>query len=95
MVYLGAHSVGGVGGDSCSGLPILNWSTTGGDLRSAHFLGLHALQILPISGWLINQLAGWSMRGKLAGVVAAAAVIAALIAFLYAQAMNGTPIVRL
>ena len=95
MVVRGAHSVGVVEGDGGPGLPILNWSATGGDLRPAHFLGLHALQILPVSGWLINQWAGSSMRVKLAGVVATAVVVAALITFLFVQAMNGEPLVRL
>ncbi len=95
MVFLGAHSVGAVGGDSGPGLPFINWKTTGGDLRPAHFLGLHAFQILPIFGWLINRHTGWPMRVKLAGVTAAAIGLAAFITFLFVQAMSGTPLIRL
>ena len=94
MVVQGSHSVGGGAGDDGAGLPILNWSTTGGDLRPAHFLGLHALQILPIIGWLLNLWGGLSMRVKLAGVVATALGVAALITFLFYQAMHGIPFVR-
>src|SRR5262245_51725766 len=93
MVVKGAHYVGGVGGESAPGLPFLHWSVTGGDLRPAHFLGLHALQILPIAGWLINQWVDGPMRMKLAGVVATAVLVATVIVFLFVQAMVGVPFV--
>jgi hypothetical protein len=40
------HWVGGVLSDS-GGLPIVKWSRSGGDLRVAHFFGIHAMHFIP------------------------------------------------
>lgn len=42
-----------------SGLPVVGWHLSGGDLRPAHFLGLHVTQLLPMAALM---LAGWPVR---------------------------------
>lgn len=50
---MNAHTVGAK--DGGTGLPLFNWSTIFGDLRVAHFFGLHSLQIIPIFGFWISK----------------------------------------
>lgn len=46
------------------GLPLVGWHLTGGDLRPAHFVGMHAQQALPFAAWLIVR--SRTPRGKVA-----------------------------
>jgi hypothetical protein len=93
MVMRGQSGVGVSPGGP--GLQVFNWSTKGGDLRVAHFLGIHALQFLPVAGWLTTQLKGLSTRAKLTIVVAVSAVYVLLMGFVFLQALNGVPLVRM
>ncbi|MCX7214599.1 MAG: hypothetical protein NTW53_18285 [Burkholderiales bacterium] len=38
-----------------TGLPLLGWHLGQADARPAHFLGVHAHQLIPLAGWLLQR----------------------------------------
>ncbi|WP_176903423.1 hypothetical protein [Nonomuraea maritima] len=92
----GAHTVGLP--DGGPGLPLLGWSTVGGDLRVAHFVGMHALQLLPLLAMLLAALsARWTalrdedVRARL--VIVAGLAYGGLFLLVLWQALRGLPLI--
>jgi uncharacterized membrane protein (DUF485 family) len=54
VTMIGSHTVGAAD-DSGRGMPLTRWSSAGGDLRVPHFIGLHALQLLPLAGLALSR----------------------------------------
>lgn len=89
----GAHSVGVA--DGGPGLPVVGWSTTGGDLRIGHFVGLHALQALPILAILLTRFATrLDARTRVRLLVIAGGAYGVLTMLLTWQALRGQPLLR-
>lgn len=92
---VGAHSVGVA--DGGPGLPIVGWSTVAGDLRVAHFVGLHGLQLLPILGWLVSR-PKWAARLKVEHRLSIVRTIGfaylAVVLLLAGQALRGQSVIH-
>ena len=74
-------------------MPFFGWSTIAGDLRVSHFLGLHALQILPALA-LIASVVVASKYARLAIITVLGTSYGLFITFTYVQALMGQSIVH-
>lgn len=90
---IGAHSVGVE--DGGPGLPFVGWSTEGGDLRAPHFVGLHAMQILPLLAFALTRspIRRRLQQGKRTALVMVGGLgYLALVMLLTWQAWRGQPV---
>lgn len=87
----GAHTVGAP--DGGPGLPGTGWSVEHGDLRIPHFLGLHAMQLLPLFAFALRRRElTESTRVRLV-VVAAASQFSIFVILLW-QALRGQSLIQ-
>ena len=72
---IGAHGIGDPDGN---GMPVTHWSTTGGDLRVPHFVGMHAIQVLLLIVGVLSILAtrtAWLRDDRVRARILGAAVL--------------------
>jgi hypothetical protein len=91
MRIAGAHTVGAP--DGGPGLPGTGWSLEHGDIRIPHFVGLHAMQILPLLAIALRRRQLFQ-SARVHVVMASAASYAALVGILLWQALRGQPLVQ-
>ena len=90
IAIAGAHTVGAP--DGGPGLPGTGWSVQHGDVRIPHFIGLHAMQVLPLFTLAIGRRRADSARVRL--ILVATASYATLFAILLWQALRGQSLVQ-
>ncbi|MDP9847987.1 hypothetical protein [Streptosporangium lutulentum] len=89
----------GIGDPDGHGMPLTNWSVTGGDFRVPHFFGLHGIQVLLVLTAVLAALAtryAWlrdeRVRARLVG--AAALGYSGLVAVVTWQAARGQSLIH-
>ena len=91
LTVSGAHTIGAP--DGGPGLPVVGWSTEAGDLRAAHFVGLHGLQVMPLAAWLVGRRRRLGVGRRVALIWTAAGLYGGLVLVLAWQALRGQPLV--
>ena len=89
MPIVGAHTVGAP--DGGPGLPGTGWSVEHGDLRVPHFLGLHALQLLPALALVLWRRVEDARRLRL--VIVGGSSYASFVLIMLWQALRGQSLV--
>lgn len=85
------HAVGAA--DGGAGLPFVNWSTEAGDLRAAHFVGMHALQAIPLfAAMLIFLQKRFSAIRATALTIGFSMLYLAAFSIVFTQALRGKPL---
>jgi hypothetical protein len=93
MIGQMAHNIGVA--DGGEGLLLLNWSTIAGDLRVAHFFGLHSIQIVPLFAWILQKKWTSKTNTLILVITAFALVFASFIFYTFYKASQGLPFIKL
>ena len=92
MLARGSHTVGVA--DGSPGLPFVNWSVIGGDLRIAHFIAIHAIQIVPLFAYILSQMAPIPpVKYRRMAVGALAILVSVAVGATFVQAALGKPLI--
>jgi hypothetical protein len=93
MLARGSHTVGAADNRGPS-LPFVNWSTIAGDLRIAHFIAIHAIQIVPLFAYVLSQMEPIpAVRRRKLAVVALSLVVGGVVGATFVQAAMGRPLI--
>ncbi len=93
MISQMSHNVGVA--DGGTGLPLVNWSTIAGDLRVAHFFGIHGMQIIPLFAFYLSNKWNTSNRNQIVAVTIFGLMYAGWIGFTFYQAKQGMALISL
>lgn len=92
MLSRGSHTVGAT--DGGPGLPFVNWSIIGGDLRIAHFIAIHAIQIVPLFAYILSQMAPIpAVKQRKLAVVVLSLLVGGTVGATFVQAAMGRPLI--
>ena len=93
MISQMGHNVGIA--DGGAGLPFVNWSTIAGDLRIAHFFGLHAIQAIPLFALWVSKKWNVNIKNQLIIVTIFGLLYAGWIGYTFYQAKQGIALIQL
>jgi hypothetical protein len=91
--YMSSQPAGhwiGTAATDAGGLPILAWSRSGGDLRVAHFFGIHAMHFIPLFAWMLH-LERFPPASARVAVWSFSVLFCALCFWTFVQALRGQP----
>lgn len=87
----GGHTFGA--NDGGPGLPILGWSTIAGDMRIPHFIGIHAMQMVPMIALILGSFK-MSQSVSINVIRNFSVFLTGFVLILTIQALNGESLLR-